>query len=120
MIKTALKILIALAILNAAFRGGAVAWDYYQLRDEAEQMIIFGGNSSTTELHNRILAKAVEFRIPLQSENLTVRRDGLRTVVNARYAQPLEYFPNQIYPLNLSFMVEAYALNPSTADETTR
>ena len=120
MIKTVLKLVIALAILNAAFRGGVVAWDYYELKDEALQLIVFGNNTTTTELHNRILQKAHELDVPLLSENLTVKRDGLRTLVDATYTQPYEYFPNQIYPLRLSFSVDTFALNPSTATEPRR
>lgn len=108
MIKTIIKILIAVIILNGLFRTGLVAWDYFQLRDEAEQLIIFGTRSSTDQLHGRIMAKAEELGIPLQPENLDVRREGSRTFASASYQQPLEYFPNLTYPLDLSFMVDAF------------
>ena len=120
MIKAAIKIVLALAVLNAAFRAGALAWDHYQLRDEAQQLIVFGNNIPTTDLHNRILQKANELDIRLLSENLVVRRDGLRTIADARYTQPLEYFPNQTYSVNLSFTVDSFALNPSTSVEPSR
>ena len=116
MIKTIFRIAIALIVVNAVFRAGVVAWDYYELRDEAQQLIVFGAGSSTVDLHNRIMMKAMELQVPLQSENLTVRRDGQRTFVEARYTQPIEYFPNQAYPADLSFAVDAFSMQPMTAD----
>jgi type III secretion system FlhB-like substrate exporter len=83
LIKTVIKLLITVAILNAVFRAGVAALDYYQLRDEAQQLIVFGGGIPTGDLHNRILQKAAELEVPLQSKGLVVRRDGVRTIVEA-------------------------------------
>ena len=118
--KTIFKIVVALIIVNAVFRAGVVAWDYYELRDEAQQLIVFGAGTTIVDLHNRILMKAMELQVPLQSENLIVRRDGQRTFVEARYTHPVEYFPNQTYPAELSFAVDAFSMQPMTADEPTR
>ena len=120
MIKTVIKIAIALAVINAAFQAGRVAVDYYQLRDQAQQLIVFGSGTSIIDLHNRILAAAQELEVPLQSENLVVRRDGQRTFVEARYTQGVAYFPNQSYPVNWSFNVDAFAAQPMTADDAVR
>ena len=120
MIKTILKIAVALFVVNAVFRAGVVAWDYYELRDEAQQLIVFGAGMSTMGVHDRILMKAMELQVPLQAENLTVRRDGQRTFVEARYTQPVEYFPNWLYPTELSFAVNAFSMQPITADEPPR
>jgi hypothetical protein len=119
-IKTIFKVVVALIVLNAVFRTGVVAWDYYELRDEAQQLVVFGAGMSSVDLHNRILIKARELQVPLQSEDLTVRRDGQRTIVEARYTQPIEYFPNHAYPAELSFAVDAFSMQPMTADEPPR
>ena len=109
--KTIIKIAISLAIINAAFHAGEAAWRYYQLKDATQQLIIFGSQEHTTELQHRILEKAAELRVPLLPENLTIHRQGTRTYVDAAYTQPVEYFPNQIYPVDLKFSVEAFAAN---------
>ena len=108
MIKTILKLVIVVIILNGLFRTAMLAWDYFQLKDEAQQLAVFGAGTSTEELHNRIMSKAQELDVPLQPENLYVTRDGGRTVVIASYQQPLEYFPSFVYPMDLSFNVEAF------------
>ncbi len=106
--KTIIKIVIALAVLNGLFRMGLLAADYYRLRDEAQQMILFGEQSAAEGLHSRILAKAEELGIPLEPQDLTVRRGDGRTYVAGAYQQELEYFPSFTYPVDLSFEVEAF------------
>jgi hypothetical protein len=109
--KTIIKLAIALAVLNALFHAGEVAWRYYQLKDATEQLIVFGSQEHTNELHTRIVAKAAELDVPLLPENVAVHRAGTRTSVDASYTQPIEYFPNQVYPMDLKFSVEAYSIN---------
>ena len=111
MIKTVLKIALVLAVINAAFHAGDAAWKYYQLKDAAQQLILFGFQEHTNELHNRIIQKAGELRIPLLPENVVVHRQGTRSWAEAAYTQPIEYFPNQVYDLELTFMVESYSTN---------
>jgi hypothetical protein len=117
LIKTALRIAVALAVINAAFHAGEAAWRYYQLKDATQQLIIFGSQEHTNDLHNRILEKADELRIPLMPENVAVHRSGTRTTVDAAYTQPVEYFPNQVYPVELKFSVESYAANVARPED---
>ncbi|MBI4266705.1 MAG: hypothetical protein HY657_20245 [Acidobacteria bacterium] len=120
MIKTVIKLLIVLAVLNAVAHAGLAAWDYYQLRDEAQQLIVFGAQSTTAELHNRILAKAEELEVPLEPANLDVQREGNRTFVYASYTQPIELFPRFTYPVDLSFTVDAFSVEAFTPDDVRR
>jgi hypothetical protein len=110
LIKTLVKLLIALAVVNAAARAGMTAWSYYQLKDAAQQLVLFGAGVPTAELSQQILAKAVELDVPLEPQNIDIGRERNRTVVHASYTQPVEFFPNFIYPLDLSFSVETFAV----------
>jgi hypothetical protein len=107
--QTLIKLLITAAILNAAYRGGMAYWTFYQLKDFSQELIRFSFQSQPAELHDRILEKAVELNVPLQPENISVRRDlnGRRTLADASYVQPVEFFPSYTYPVPLSFSVEA-------------
>ena len=105
--KTFLKILVGVAILNAAVRGGMAFASYYQLKDAAQQIITFGANAASGQIQNEVLQKAVEFEVPLDPANVNVRKDGLHTYVTASYMQPVEVFPNYRYPFNFHFTIEA-------------
>jgi len=51
---TIVKLLIVAAILNAAVRGGTVAWAHYQLEDEAQRLVQFESDQPDVELHKEI------------------------------------------------------------------
>ena len=110
MIKTILALLFVLIVLNAVGRVGFAVWDYYQLKDEAERQIVFGARSTTDDIRRRILAKAEELELPLEPADLYVARENQRTTVDGYYVQPVEVFPNLIYPMELSFSVDAFTV----------
>jgi hypothetical protein len=108
--KTIIKILIAIAVVNAAARVGMAAASYYQLKDEAQEAVTFGAQASPGQIQNVILQKAVEFNVPLQPGDVEVTREGLHTTVTASYTQPVEVFPNYTYPINFHFSVDALSM----------
>lgn len=116
--KTIIKLVVMLIVLNAVFRSGQAALSYYRLKDASQQLLQFGGQLPTAQLQNDILRKAWELDIPLDAERVTVERQGPRTLADATYTQPVEIFPGVTYPVRFSFSVEAYALvsGPATAD----
>lgn len=110
MIKTAIRIIVAVAVVNAAVRVGLVWWNYYQLKDAAQQLIVFEIDAAPRDIRDQILDKAVELSVPLEPENLEVIREGTMTFVTAFYIQPVEVFPRVEYRLEMSFFVEARAI----------
>ena len=112
--KTIVKILVMLAVLNAVARAGAIAWSYYQFRDAVEQAMIFGAGVPLDELHTQVLARASELEVPVTPENVSVQREGARTWAEVAYTHPIEYFPRFTYPLDLQFSVGGFAAVSAT------
>jgi hypothetical protein len=104
--KTIIKLLIVIAIINAAARVGLAAAKYYQLKDQSQQLVTFGGKTTPGDLQNRILAQAEALQLPLVYEDIAVTRDGYRTTAQAAYTQPIEVFPNYKYPVKFEFTVQ--------------
>jgi len=115
LIKTVIKLLITLAVLNAVARGGLTAWRHYELKDAAQQLILFGNDVPIAQLTYLILDEAVALEVPLEAKNIDISRVGNRTAVYVSYTKPVEFFPRFVYPLDLSFTVEVLALSPSNA-----
>ena len=105
--KTFLKIVVAVAILNAAVRGGMAFAGYYQLKDASQELVTFGSNASAGQIQNLMVQKALELNVPLELADVDVSKDGLHTRVTASYTQAVEVFPNFRYPINFHFTVEA-------------
>ena len=106
--KTLLKILLAVVVINAASRAGIVAMRYYQFKDAAQQAVLFGAESTPEDIHQLILRRAQTLNLPVLPDHVQVNREGGRTWAEASYRQPVELFPNQAYPVDLSFSVESY------------
>jgi len=108
--KTIVKVVVAVVVLNAVGRVGLAAWNYYQLRDAAQQAVMFGAQEPPAEIQGRILKKAIELDLPVQAEAVVVQRQGIRTEAETSYTQSVEVFPRYRYPFTFSFSVEAVSL----------
>jgi hypothetical protein len=115
--KTVLKLVIAIAFLNAAVRAGDSAWNYYQLKDAAQRTLLFGSSKTSQELHGQIMQDATELKIPLKAEDLRVRWRTGRRVAEAAYTQSIEFLPNYPYPILFSFNVEAVVVGTPPDDD---
>ena len=104
---TLLKLLVAALIIHAAVRGGAAALTYYQFRDDTEQVLKFSEKASEAELHKEIVAKAEALDVPIDPDDIDVRRDGSRNIASAEYTQQVELVPRYPYPIHFSFRVDA-------------
>jgi hypothetical protein len=110
-VKTIIKLLIVIAILNAVVRAGLAMARYYELKDEAQQLVTFGADAAPNELQNEIMKKAEELQVPLDYDDLNVARDGVRTIATGSYTEPIELFPSYQYPYTFTFTVEGLSLN---------
>ena len=115
--KTLLKLLIAIALINAAARGGMAFWNFYQLKDAAERALLFGSSSTSEELYTQVLERAGELELPLAAEDLSVRRSGNRRFIEASYTQSIEFFPSYRYPVPFSFNVDTVVTGAVPPDD---
>ena len=67
--KTVLKLVIAVALLNAVVRGADSLWNYYQLKDAAERALLFGSQRTSQQVHQQIMERALELDVPLKPED---------------------------------------------------
>ena len=116
--KTVLKLVIAVALLNAVVRGADSAWNYYQLKDAAQRALVFGTQSSSKQVHEQIMERAEELQIPLNPADLTVSWRSGRRIAEAEYTQQIEFFPRYRYPVLFSFNVDAVSVGTPPDDES--
>jgi hypothetical protein len=115
--KTIIKLLITVAVINALFRIGMATATYYQFKDASYQIALFAGYETESALHSRVMDMAAAYQVPISPEQVTIRRDGLRTVIEAEYDQPVELFPHFTRSAQVSFKVEAFSTRPETVSD---
>ena len=104
--RTIVTFAIVIAIVNASIRGGGAYWKYYQFRDAAEQIAVFGGKTDTNLLRSQVYEKAEKLEVPIEWDGIEVARDGYRTIVDATYQETVEFLPRVSRELTFSFSVE--------------
>ena len=110
--KTILKLLVAIAVLNAVGRAGMAAVSYFQFKDETERLIVFDLTSTPEQLESQILDLGTRHGLPVPPESVSVERRGSRTTASAGYTAVVEYFPRYTYAMPVSFTVEAFSVAP--------
>jgi hypothetical protein len=108
------RIVLVVAIINGTARAALVYWSYYQLKDAAQQLAVFGWQAPTEVLRSQAFSKANELFIPITEDQITVTRKGAVTLIEAEYEHFVEYFPHRQYPLKLSFSVEGRNITSSS------
>jgi hypothetical protein len=109
-VKTIIKLLIALAVINGAARVGLASARYYQFKDQSQELVTFGADAPPGEIQNHILDKATALDLPLEFEDIEVTREGQYTRATASYTEPVEVFPSYIYPMTFHFTVQGINL----------
>ena len=108
--KTLFQLVIAILLLNAAIRGGLATWQYYQFKDAAQQVVLFGQRADPEDIQANIVARASALDVPVRLDDIKVSRDATRTVAEGYYIQPVQFFPNYPYPVKFTFLVDAVSL----------
>jgi hypothetical protein len=108
--KTLFKLVVAILVLNAAVRGGLAMWQYYQFKDAAQQVVLFGQRADPEEIRANIVAKATELSVPVRPDDVKVSHDGQHLIAQGSYIQPVDFFPNYPWPVKFTFVVDALSL----------
>jgi hypothetical protein len=91
--KTLLKLIVVLLILNAAYRVGTAYWTHYQFQDSIQQMAQFAEHAAPDDLRTRILEQAGTLGVPIDPDHLSVTRGNRRIDIDGSYVRDLELLP---------------------------
>jgi hypothetical protein len=111
-LRTIVTFAIVIAVLNASIRGGSAYWKYYQFKDAAHEIALFGGKTDTSALHSQLLEKAQKLEVPIDWDGIAVERDGTRTTIDAYYVETVEFVPRFSRDLTFKFSVENVMADP--------
>ena len=107
--KLIIKLLIAAAIANAAWRVGSAYLAHYRFKDAVEQLTLYRGERTDDQLRARILELAAQYDVPIDEDQLTIRHDERNhTTVDTSYSRQLELFPGFRYPWAFTIHVETF------------
>ena len=108
--KTLLKLLVVVAVLNAAYRFGMAEYRFSQLKETTKSVLVLGTNTPVEELRDQILRRAGDLELPVPADNVVMAREGVRTSAKVSYHEEIEIFPGYRFPRDYSFSEEIAAL----------
>jgi hypothetical protein len=108
--KTLLKLLVVVAVLNAAYRFGMAEYRFSQLKETTKSVLVLGTNTPVEELRDQILRRAGDLELPVPADSVVMTREGVRTSAKVSYHQEIEIFPGYRFPRDYSFSEEIAAL----------
>jgi len=100
--KTIIKIVLALAVLTAAFQAGMAALTNYQFQDAVHESLIFAPNSTDAEIRDTVTELARNKGLPIGPEDVTIRQVGPDLFVDITYETEVPLLPG-IYTRNFRF-----------------
>lgn len=105
MIKLLAKLIVIGLFANAAFHVGSEYLTYVKFRDAIREAAMFKAKNDT-DLMSRILDLANQHDIPIDEDNITIRREERQVNVEGWYDKPIEIVPGYEFPWHFSLSLE--------------
>jgi hypothetical protein len=111
-VKTLLKLIVVLIVINGAYHFGMSEYRYSEFTDGTHAILAVGASTPVDQVKEQILKKAADLNLPVLPDRVEVTR-GIptnRTSVKVSYHTDIEVFPGYKYPRDYSFTDEITAL----------
>ena len=93
---TIIKLVLAFALLTAAFQGARATMSNYQFQDEVEQALLFAPNASDAEVIEKVVTLAEEYGLPVLAEDVTISQRAADRMVDISYTAEVAFLPGII------------------------
>jgi hypothetical protein len=110
--KLLLKLALAALITNAAVQLGSAYLGFYRFKDAVDEASLYGGRRTIDELRGRVMELALAYEVPLDQDDVTIRRDESHTYIDGSYVKPVELVPGRSYPWAFHFKSETLSALP--------
>ena len=112
MIRTAVKIVVALLIAHALYQFIPPYVQYHLFKDDVKQTALFAGGAPEGEVAEQVLQHAADRDVPLDRQGLAVWRVGNETFIEAAYEQPIRILPWYTWLWQVEVSASARQLSP--------
>lgn len=91
--QTLLKLAFGALLILGTVQAGRAAIKHYAFVDAIQEAMLFVGSLTEEELVDRVMAIAADHEVPLEYENITVRREAFQVLVDGTYTDTVELIP---------------------------
>src|SRR4051794_19327314 len=115
MFKLLIKLAIVALVANAAWHVMAAYTAFYKFKDAVQQTTQFGNDKSVEQLKARVLALAADYDLPIGDDDVTIKREQLRTTVDGAYRKTIDLAPGFSRPWTFEIHTDTFSEAPLTA-----
>jgi hypothetical protein len=117
MIKSIIKLLMAIAIANAIWRGASAYVSYYRFEDAVRELATHSSDWTEGQIKDKVVELAATYEEPLDADAIAVRREEHHTYIDGSYIKPVALFPGYEYQWPFTLKVDGFVLVPAKAGD---
>ena len=109
MIRKLLKLAVFLLVANALYQLAPVTLRYFQFKDAVRELALFPQKLNESQLVDKVMEMAEEHSVPLEREDVQVRREPDGSVlIDLSYVETLLFVPGFEYPWQFDVIARPY------------
>jgi hypothetical protein len=117
MIKSIIKIAIAILIANAIFQIAAEYVNHYRFNDAVLELATHSVGKTDSQLKDKVMDLAATYSEPVDPETLTIRQDEHHTFVEAKYTKAIAVVPGYEVQWPFALDVDGFVIVPTKAGD---
>jgi hypothetical protein len=115
--KSIVKLLLLLLVLNAGVQVGRAVWRSYALEDALHSQVLHASVKTEAALKARVVDIAEKSGVELDPADIEVGRDGDLTTIETSYVDNIPVAPFYSYPWTFKVATSAKFVKPLGLDE---
>ena len=117
MIKSIVKVIIAVLLANAIWRIASAYISYYKFEDAVQQYSVRTAGKGDDEVKSKVAELAAQYEEPIDADAVSVRREERHTYIDVSYTKPVAIVPGYDYPWPFSMKVDGYVIEPQRVSD---
>jgi len=112
MIKSFVKVAIAVLLANALWHVASAYLSYYKFQDAVQDYAIRSSGKSEDEIKSHVAELAAQYDEPVDADGVEVRRTEQHTYIESKYTKPIAVFPGYERQWPFSLNADGYLIEP--------
>jgi hypothetical protein len=117
MIKSLVKIAIAVLLANALWRVSSAYISYYRFRDSVDELATHTGGKNDVQIKDKVMELAATYDEPVDPDALDIRHQDEHLYIETEYKKPVVLFPGYIYQWTFVLKVDGYVIIPTRLND---
>jgi hypothetical protein len=119
MIKSIIKIAIAILIANGIFQVSSEYVNHYRFNDAVLELATHALGRTDTQLKDKVMELAATYSEPVDADALTIRQEEHHTYVETKYTKPIAVVPGYEVQWPFALNVDGFVIVPTKAGDLT-